>query len=340
MEKANPPSRVLTYTRAQLKSCFSAWIFMVKLTIPALVLARLLLYFELVPYLAAVFRPLMGLVGLPGEAALIWVSGMLANLYVAIAVFVSLIPIMEPLSVAQATILGGMGLLAHGLLIEGQICRAAGLSFWRVTFFRLWAALAFGLIVRSVSMVAGWGLEPAQILEVLNMSVDPVPPWGAWLISVVKQCLLILFLMVAFTLILDIFKATGLTRLFMLVLGPPLKLAGVSEAALMVTIIGCVAGFSYGCGLILSESRSGRIPPKDIYGALMLMAVFHSMFEDTVIMWAMGGSIWWLLGGRAVFGLSLAGLASRLSKRPLWHKILVGGNPDLALTPAAGNERG
>ncbi|MDL2259878.1 hypothetical protein LJB99_03255 [Deltaproteobacteria bacterium OttesenSCG-928-K17] len=327
------PNKIHAYMKEQLKSCFSAWLFMMKLTIPAMVLARLLLYFDLVPYLSTLFRPLMALVGLPGEAALVWVTGMLANLYVAVAVFVSLIPVMEPLTVAQATALGAMGLLAHGLLIEGQICRAAGLSFWRVTMFRIFAAMCFGVFINLSNLATGWGAEPARVLEILNMAGDPVPPWGLWLVSVAKQCFLILALMLVFMLILDIFKAVGLTRLLMIVLGPPLRLAGVSEAALMVTIIGCVAGFAYGCGLILAESRSGRIPPRDIFGAMMLMSIFHSLFEDTLVMWTMGGSIWWLLGGRAIFGLGLSGLAARLIKRPMWHKILVGNNPDLALRP-------
>ena len=327
-----------SYLLARLKAGFMAWLFVVKLSVPAILLTRLLLYFDLIPYVAAVFKPLMGLVGLPGEAALVWVSGMLANLYVAVAVYASLAPGLEPLTLSQATTLGCLGLLAHGLLIEGQICRAIGLSFWRVTLFRVFSALLLGLLIRLSVLLTGWGQEPAAMLSLLNFSADPAPPWGAWLISVLKQFLMILLMVESLMLLMDLIRVFGLTRLIMIVLGPPLRLAGISEEAVMVTVIGCIVGLAYGGGLILAESRSGRIAPHNIFGAMMLMAVFHSLVEDTLVMWAIGGSLWWLLGARAVFGLALTSLVTRLARRPFWRLILVGRQiewPDQA--PIGGN---
>jgi Uncharacterized protein conserved in archaea len=102
-----------------LKNGFGAWVFVVKLTIPAMILTRLLLYFDLIPYVAAVFEPLMTILGLPAEGALIWVASLLANVYVGVTVYVSLIPIMEPWTLAQITTMGAMILLAHSLIVEG-----------------------------------------------------------------------------------------------------------------------------------------------------------------------------------------------------------------------------
>lgn len=314
--------------RDTLKRGWQAWVFVTKLTIPAMILTRLLLYFDLIPYLAAVFQPATALVGLPPEAALIWVAGMAANLYVALTVFVSLVPLMEPLSLAQATTLGSLCLLAHGLFVEGQVCRGAGLSFWRVTIFRILAALTFGLIVSQSAAIVGWGREPAVMFQALNFASDPVPPWLDWLAASAKQLLMILVIVEILMIGMEVIKFLGLTRLIMKMLGPILRLAGVGEKAVMVTIIGCVVGLAVGGGLIIAESRSGYISKRDIYGSMMLMAVFHSMIEDTILVWVFGGSLWWLLGARLIFAVALAGLVTRLARRPAWKPILVGSKLD------------
>ncbi|MGL4208342.1 MAG: hypothetical protein ACRCTY_03030, partial [Candidatus Adiutrix sp.] len=264
-----------------IRQGFDTWLFVCKLIIPALILTRFILLFDIIPYAAVIFEPLMALMGLPPEAALVWVSGMLGNLYVAFTVYVSLAPALGPLTVAQVTILGSMCLLAHALIIEGQVCRGAGLSFWRVTLFRIILAIFFGLISAQVVALTGWGASPAVMLNIVDVHSTINPPWGQWLISTAKQLIFILILIEVLMIFMELVKYFNLTRLIMKVLGPFLKLAGVGEKALMVTVFGCVLGLTYGGGLIIAESRSGHLSKQDIFGSMMLMAAFHSLFEDT-----------------------------------------------------------
>lgn len=317
-------TRTLPHLLATVKRAFSAWIFIVKLTLPALVLTRLLLFFDLLDDAARIFKPMMGLIDLPAEMALVWVAGMAANFYVAIGVFISLAPTMEPLTVSQATTLGCMCLLAHALIIEGQVCLGAGLSFWRVTIFRMASALIFGFIVSGTASLTGWGAEQSSVIGAFLVHSDPAPPWSVWALSLVEQLIMILMLMQGLMLLMELIKYLNLTRLIAKALGPPLRLAGVGDSALMVTVIGCVVGLGYGGGLIVAESRSGNIPPNDIFGAVMLMAVFHSIVEDTILGWALGGSLWWLVGARLVFALAVVGIINRLAARPAWRPVLVG----------------
>ena len=308
-----------------LKRGFEAWLFVTVLLIPAMLLTRLLLYFDLLPYVAIIFEPIMGLVGLPPEAALVWVSSFLANTYVGIAIFISLLPVMSGLTLAQATTLTCMILLAHSLIVEGQICRGTGVSFWRVTVFRLVSALLLGLIVHWTSLATGWGSGPVQVAPIISdLAGSAVPPWGEWLLSSLEQIFLILVLVIVLMFGMEFIKYIGLTRLIMKLLGPPLRLAGVGDNALMVTIIGCVVGLGYGGGLIIAESRASKLSADDIFSSIMLMAVFHSLFEDTLVMWAMGGSLWWLLGARLIFSLLLIGLITRLAARPRLRSMLLG----------------
>ncbi|MDR2945528.1 MAG: hypothetical protein LBV79_02110 [Candidatus Adiutrix sp.] len=317
-------TKTLPYLTGVLKNGVSAWVFVVKLTLPALFLTRLLLVFDLLDGIATFFEPAMALFDLPSEMALVWVAYMAANSYVGISVFLTLLPTMDPLTLSQATTLGCMYLLAHSLIIEGQVCRGAGMSFVRVSLFRVIAAVILGLIVSRTAALTGWGTEPATVMLSRLAFGDPVPPWGVWAWGIVTQMFLVLILMEALLFMMEFIKYFGLTRLIGKVLGPPLRLAGVGESALMVTIIGCVVGLGYGGGLIVAESRSGNLPPGDIFGAMTLMAIFQSLVEDSLLAWAMGVSLWWLLGIRLIFVLLLAGVVNRLARRPRWHTVLVG----------------
>ncbi|MDR1043668.1 MAG: hypothetical protein LBP33_00910 [Candidatus Adiutrix sp.] len=323
-------SNLWPHSRAILKNGLTAWLYVMKLTIPALILTRLLLWFDLIPHVAAVFRPVMGLVGLPAEMALAWVAAMFASFYVAIAIYLSFIPIMEPLTVSQISTFASMALLCHSLLVEGSVCKASGLSFWRVTAFRLLSAVAFGLIIKQTTLLTGWGTEPAAMVGLLEMNGDPTPPWLDWALISLKQTGLILILIEALMLMMELVKYLGLTRLMAKVLGPPLRLAGVGERALMVTVIGNVIGLGYGGGLIVAESRSGRLSPRDIFGAVMLMSVFHSIVEDALLMWALGASLLWIVGLRLIFALLVCGVITRLARRPGWRTVLVGRQLDLS----------
>jgi len=325
MKRHQTWAQVLNHSRETLKRGFSAWIFVVKLMVPALIVIRLLLYFGLVEPVARVFEPAMSLVGLPPETALVWISGLVANLYVSISVYLALAPLLDPaLTLAQMTILGGMCLLAHSLLVEGQICRGTGLSFWRVSLFRILSGFIWGFLLHQAAAFTGWGTEPSQIKEFVNLASEPVPPWGIWLWLTLKQLFLILLLIEALLMLMEAIKFFNLTRLLMKLMGPPLKLAGVSDAAMMVTIIGCLVGLGYGGGLIVAESRSGHLAARDIFGSVMFMCFFHSMLEDTLLMWALGGSLWCFLVLRLALALALTAGVTRLALRPFWRPLLVG----------------
>jgi hypothetical protein len=116
----------------------------------------------------------------------------------------------------------------------------------------------------------------------------------------------------------------GLIKLITIVLGPLMGVAGVGRKATMITIIGMTLGLAYGGGLIIAESKSGDIPKEDIYGSIILMAICHSLIEDTIILASMGGSLWGLLLGRLVFAIVLTGILVRLARLPMAKPFLIG----------------
>jgi hypothetical protein len=286
-----------------LRQSFQSWLILVKLTLPALICVRLLTLFGLIGHISKPFEPLMTLMGLPKETALCWVTAMLTNNYTGIVVYLELLPIIGPQTVLQATVIASVFLIAHNLPVESGVCRGAGVSPLRMTILRLVAAAIYGITINQLGLAFGFGQQTASVI--VGMGLDPLPPWGDWIISTIKSLAAIYLIVVALMLMMVGLRKTGLIRYLAAILDPLMRLSGVSPKATMITVFGMIVGLAYGGGLIIAESKSGRVPKPDVFGSITLMAMCHSLFEDTIILAALGGSLWGLLFGRIVFSVIL-----------------------------------
>ena len=91
-----------------------------------------------------VYAPVMGIFGLPGEAAFAFVAAFLLNLYAAIAVIVPLH--LTPFQVTQCGLMMG---IAHNLVVEGGVLSTTGARGGVLTLCRLVVACAAGLLLRG-----------------------------------------------------------------------------------------------------------------------------------------------------------------------------------------------
>lgn len=115
----------------------------------AIVPAYLVVYFlAKTPVLEAISRmaePLLGLVGLPGEAALPLVLGMVVSLYTGIGALAPL-----DLGAKEATIIAVILSVAHNLPVETAVTRQMGVSVWFALAVRLGLAAALAFIMHLV----------------------------------------------------------------------------------------------------------------------------------------------------------------------------------------------
>ena len=118
---------------------------LVKVTLPVYVAVSLLGATPALGWVARACEPLMGLFGLPGEAAMVLVVGNALNLYAAIGAMKAL-----SLTHAQVTILALMLSFSHNLFVETALCRKLGLSIPLVVGVRLLMAVAAGLSLRAL----------------------------------------------------------------------------------------------------------------------------------------------------------------------------------------------
>ncbi|BCL60169.1 hypothetical protein DGMP_08620 [Desulfomarina profundi] len=54
---------------------------LLKITVPVLIVTRILEQFGLVSFFSVVLEPVMGVMGLPGSLGLVWATAMLTSLY-------------------------------------------------------------------------------------------------------------------------------------------------------------------------------------------------------------------------------------------------------------------
>ena len=120
-----------------------------KLIVPIYFLVTVLKHTPLMPMLAAAFRPVLGLLGLPGETALAIVMGVFINLYAGIAVTIPLID-SGLLSVKQVTIIAVMLLICHNVPVESAVSQKTGASFWHMTLLRTVVGVSLGVILNLV----------------------------------------------------------------------------------------------------------------------------------------------------------------------------------------------
>lgn len=283
-----------------------------KIMIPVVVAVKILQELGAIAWLARPLAPLMGLVGLPAETGLVWATAMLNNVYSGILVFAAL-PLPEPLSVAQVTVLSTMILVAHGLPVELRIAQRAGTRLGFQLALRFLGALAFGAVLHAAYASLGALQEPARMLWQPPAQADT--SLAAWAMGQVRNfgvIFLIILGLVAFVRLLERMRATEfMNRL----LGPVLRLLGIGHTASTITVIGLTMGLAYGGGLIIDQAKSGDLDKRDVFYAVSLMGLCHSLFEDTLLMMLLGAHTSGILWGRLVLSLVAIALLVRLTRR-------------------------
>lgn len=124
-----------------LKTIFA----LLKIIIPVFAVVRVLEHTPVIGWIAKVCDPLMRFVGLPGEAALAVVTGMLFNFYAAVGIIIAL-----DLSTWQITIMAVMLCCCHELVLETAVINRTGIRAWPILGIRLITAFAGGAGMKLV----------------------------------------------------------------------------------------------------------------------------------------------------------------------------------------------
>ena len=281
------------------------------LIIPIVIGVKLLQEFGLVEYVAMPLAPIMDLMGLPAELGIVWAAAMLISIYSALAILPGILVVIPALSVEQATVLGLIILIAHGLILETRIAGQCGLSMRFQLVLRVVVAIITGTLLHLFCNFFGIWQENATILLVNQVSTT----WSAWAIGEFWN-LVQIFVIICVVMALN--RALNYLRIFYYLgklLSPLLRLLGISLEATNILIVGLFMGLLYGSGVIIQNAREGKISPADSFATMSFMGIAHALVEDTLLLMLIGGSLWGLLVIRVlvaiIVGVSINLLYSR-----------------------------
>ena len=118
---------------------------LLKVILPVFAAVKVLEHTPVIKWISLAGDPLMRFVGLPGEAALAVVTGMLFNFYAALGIIMAL-----GLSAWQITIMAVMLCCCHELVLESAVIKKTGISAWPILCIRLVTAFSAGALMKLV----------------------------------------------------------------------------------------------------------------------------------------------------------------------------------------------
>ena len=293
-----------------LKEIFDVTSTLFRIMIPIIIVIKVAEELGGIVILSEWLSPIMESVGLPKEMGLVWATTILTNIYAGLII---LINSDVSLTVAQASVLGSMMLLAHSLPIEGAIAKKAGVSWLATLSVRVGGSLVLAWLLNLSYQYGDLLNYPATVLWQPEVSSDN--SYIGWAIEQLKNFAVIFMVISALLLLLKVLKVLGIEKLMALLLRPFLRLLGISKDATNLTIIGITLGLSFGGGLLINEAKKGHIAARDVFTAIMLLNLLHSLIEDTLLILLIGADFYTVFWGRIVFSVLIVALISHAIKR-------------------------
>ncbi len=304
--------RMASAVKASFKDAVVVSLSMFRMMIPIIIGVKILMLLDLIQYLAIPLEPIMALVGLPAGLGLAWATGMAVNIYSGMMVFAALVPTMDPLTSAQASVFALMLLIAHSLPVEGKVAQQCGVKMFPQILIRIVGAIIAGLLTHWVLELTGWLADPAVFVWKFEASD---PNLIMWALNEIKN-LFLLFCVIFFLMMLKrVMDYFSITTFLNALLRPVLRLMGIGPNAATITVVGICMGLIYGSGLIIREVKEGTVCDRDVFSSITLMGLAHALVEDTILLGLIGGDVIITLGVRLLFAMVAVSILSRFVAR-------------------------
>lgn len=291
------------------KTSSMTW-FLIKLMLPISIGIRILENFGLIELIANKLAPIMNLVGLSGEMGIVWITGMLTNIYGGL---ISLFNLSTTyiFTKAEITILSTMILIAHSMFVETKVLKEAGGKAGNIVFIRIISALLVGAFMNIIFSTFNLYDKNVSLNFVKNNTSES---HFIWLIGQFKNYFNIFVIIYALLVSMVFLQKIGFINIINKILKPVLSILGISEKASTINLVSLTLGISYGGALLIEEGRSGRVTEKDLENSTIFMALCHAIIEDTLLMIGIGASIWGVLGIRFIYAFLFVYFFNKLRK--------------------------
>jgi len=225
-------------------------------------------------------------INLPPEAALPIISGMLVNLYAAIAAMTAL-----PFTLDQMTLIAVFTLICHNLIAEGIIQHKSGINVIKATLFRFIAAT---LVVIIASQFLGDTSQSVTIPGATTVSTSLPEVLKDWGIDTVVLLLKILGIIMSIMIMLEFSESMRWTEYSLKLFRPLMRILRLSERSALLWVISAAFGLVYGGAVIVDEVRKGALTREELERLHISIGINHAMVEDPALFLVLGLNPFWL----------------------------------------------
>ncbi len=264
----------------------ASFVWICKILIPTSFLVTLLQWGGLLHQAGYLLNPLMGLLNLPGEAALPIISGMLINIYAAIAIMTVL-----PFNLAQMTLIAVFILICHNLIVEGIIQHKAGINIAKITVIRIISAV---LVVLVASQFLGDTTQSIIMPPSLAVATPFIEVLKAWAIGTMWLLVKILVIIMVIMMALESLRSLGWIGYLLRFFKPIMKILGLSDKTAMLWVTAVIFGLMYGGAVVIQESKKEALTNEELERLHISIGINHSMVEDPALFLAFGLNGFWL----------------------------------------------
>ena len=279
--------KIISCIKEVLPTTTKTCIWILKITVGISFAMMLLKYFNILPYVSDAVGPVFRYFGLPGSAALAYLSGYFINVYSAMAVMSTL-----ALDARELTILSTMVLCSHSMILETAVLKKTGVSGVRMIIVRTLSALFLGWFLNLI-LPEGSG-------EVVTAAVarEQLTFWLTlrdWLWSTFKLVLLITIIIYILNIVQRLLYEFGVIAMISKFLKPLMLFFGLPPKTAFLWIVANIIGLAYGAAAMLDEIARDKLERRDVLLINTHISISHSNLEDLILLAALGAVGWIML---------------------------------------------
>ena len=282
--------RFLNCIKVAQPSAFKTIWWLTKIMVSLSFVILLLQYFGVIEWISFWLTPLFSHFGLPGEAALAYVSGYFVNCYSAIAVMTTL-----DLSTRAATILSVMVLCSHNMIVETAVQHKTGSSVLSIVLTRTLSAFILAWILNKIMPGS---FETSMAGNSIQEKLTFVVMLKQWALRTTKNVVTMALLVYLLTLLQKILTEFGIIQYISRFLKPVMIFFGLSPKSAFLWLVSNTLGLAYGAGIMIEEAEKGETTKEENDLLNMHIGISHSNLEDLLLFTAAGGAYLWMLLSR------------------------------------------
>lgn len=287
---------MLSCVRSATPSALKTIWWLTKIMIGVSFAIMLLQYFGVIEWISELLTPVFSSFGLPGEAALAYVSGYFVNCYTAMAVMSTL-----GLDMREATILAVMVLCSHNMIVETTVQAKTGSSAVRIVIIRTLSAFVLAFVLNKI--MPEYAEKVTEVIETKDTTfVGMLVDW-AW--RTAKTVALMIVLVYLLTLLQRILNEFGIIKYIANFLKPVMVFFGLPPRTAFLWLVANTLGLAYGAAVMIDEAEQGTTTKEENDILNHHIGVSHSNLEDLLLFTAMGGNFLWMLLSRWAMSLLL-----------------------------------